>query len=402
MTTTRNPRENAIADGANGYDPEPSRFSRLFGDDIADVLNPASWTPGADLLDTQARLEREVAGAVDADRRLSADIRRLVFPRIEAAALAGEASGVHCAAPEQMDAIANGLLLNGEVEAADGITAIHETLSLTFIQVGVCIVSYRGDQETWAQRMYRRDHRYGGNSSLDEILDVLQRRGNARDGNRPSRLAARGIQAYAERMFLADYSDTRWRMCRGLPAPFELLTGAGILVPSRIGMTYPLAQAGVSVLRELLLEHERFVFVPKENPDYFLTTIGRALAPREYAIVETIDHQLERFEKTTHYDDAWKAIISDFRRDVGGAVVRGVFRASAIASPQIFYAHRDHAHIAALVALADSALQEQRGSPVLLDLAQAVCRATFGLDSYAPQLSVAYTNAGAPSTMIDY
>ena len=399
MTMIQDPRENAISDGANGCDPEPSRFSRLFGDDIADVLNPASWTPGADALDTQARLEREVADAVDADRRLAADIRRRVFPRIEAVALAGEASGVHCAAPEQIDAITNGRLLTGEVEAADGISAIHETLALTFIQVGVCIVSYDGDQETWAQRMYRRDHRSLDNSSLEEMFDLLQRRGDA--GDRLSRIAGRGIKAYAERMFLTENSDARWRMCRGLPAPVELLAGAGIYGPSESGMTYPLTQAGVSVLRELLLRHKRFIFVPNENADSILIAIGRALAPREYAIIDTIADQLERFEKTHYYEDSRRVALADFRRDVGDEVVRGVFRASAIAPPQIFYAHRDHAHIAALIALADSALQEQRGSPVLLDLAQAVCRATFGADSYAPQLTVAYTNADAPETMID-
>ena len=40
-----------------------------------------------------------------------------------------------------------------------------------------------------------------------------------------------------------------------------------------------------------------------------------------------------------------------------------------LAPPQLFYAHEDHADIAALVALADSVLQEQRGFPLLIDLA---------------------------------
>ena len=51
--------------------------------------------------------------------------------------------------------------------------------------------------------------------------------------------------------------------------------------------------------------------------------------------------------------------------------------------------------------MADSLFQEQIGYPVLLDLARLVCRATFGQDSYVPQLKVAYTDAGAPETMIE-
>ena len=393
--------ENERGDIAEPGGTYRSDFSRIFGDDLDSVLNPTSWTVGADLLDTQARMETEVADAVEQERRIADDIRSKIFPRIEAAALAGEASGVYRAAREQTDAIMNGLLLNGEVEAADGISAIHETLALTFIQIGVCLVSYDGDQQSWSNRMYRRDYRYRGDSPLDEMFELLQRRANRAD-DRPSRLAARGIRAYAERLFLTRNSEARWRMLRGLPAPVELLAGAGIYGPSESGTTYPITQAGVSVLRELLLQHKRFVFVPDGNADPLLATIGRALAPSEYAIIDTIDEQLERIEKNNYYDDKRRATIATFRRDAGDAVVRGVFRASAIAQPQVFYAHRDHVHAAALIALADSALQEQRGSPALLDLAQAVCRATFGVDSYAPQLSVAYTDAGAPATMIDY
>ncbi len=378
-----------------------SDFSRIFGDDLDSVLNPTSWTAGADLLDTQARMETEVADSVEQECRIANDIRSKFFPRIKVAALAGEASGVYHATPEQMAAIQNGLLLNGEVEAADGISAIHKTLAITFIQIGVCLVSYDGDQQSWSNRMYRRDYRYRGDSALDEMFELLQRRANRSD-DRPSRLAARGIRAYAERMFLTRNSEARWRMLRGLPTPVELLSGAGIYGPSESGITYPFRQAGVSILRELLLQHKRFVFVPHENADLFLATIGRALAPSEYAVIDTIDEQLERIERNNYYDDNRRATIAAFRQDVGDKVVRGVFRASTIAQPQVFYAHRDHAHVAALIALADSALQEQRGRPALLDLAQAVCRATFGVDSYAPQLSVAYTDAGAPATMIDY
>ena len=76
--------------------------------------------------------------------------------------------------------------------------------------------------------------------------------------------------------------------------------------------------------------------------------------------------------------------------------MEGVYRATPIAPAQVFYAHVDHVHEAAHIALADSTLQEHRGFPMLVTLADTVCTATFGTDSLVPQIQVAYTDAGAP------
>lgn len=252
--------------------------------------------------------------------------------------------------------------------------------------------------------MFRRDYRSDGSDRITEMLSALDGRrsnqGSATASERLSRLARRGIQAYAERMFLTRHSSARWRMCEGMPAPFELVSGAGLLSPGEAGMTYPLMEAGMDVMRELLLRHRRFVFVPKRARDGALLTIGQALAPLEYAVIDTINDQIEAIERTGHYDDYQRDVIARFRQDVGDIVVRGVFRASSMGPPQLFYAHRDHVHGAALIALADSVLQEQRSYPILLDLARMVCETTFGIDSFAPQLRVAHTDAGAPWTTI--
>ena len=50
----------------------------------------------------------------------------------------------------------------------------------------------------------------------------------------------------------------------------------------------------------------------------------------------------------------------------------------------------------ALIALADSALQEHRGFPMLIDLADTVCRAIFGTDSFTASTQLAYVEAGEP------
>jgi hypothetical protein len=67
-----------------------------------------------------------------------------------------------------------------------------------------------------------------------------------------------------------------------------------------------------------------------------------------------------------------------------------------MAPPQLFYAHRDHAHEAALIAMADSVMQEHRGFPMLVDLADTVCRSTFGADSFTASTQLAHAQAGEP------
>ena len=69
--------------------------------------------------------------------------------------------------------------------------------------------------------------------------------------------------------------------------------------------------------------------------------------------------------------------IPRFIERVASQVVVGLYRASVLAPAQLFYAHRDHAHFAAHIVLADSMFQEERGFPLLIDLADHVCR--FGV-----------------------
>ena len=404
MTTENNPGAPLPELPPKGARTGADTFASLFSESLDSLLDAESWTPGADLANTYARLEREVRLSVDRDRRVTSTIRENLFPRIGASALAGPESGVYRSTPAQIGRVHNELLLNGNVEGCAGISMNHETIAMTFIQIGVCLVSYQGDQQAWSQRMFRRDYRADGSDRIREMLSVLDKRRSEEDretaSDRLSRLARRGIQAYAERMFLTKHTSARWRMCEGMPAPFELVSGAGLVSEGDSRMTYPLMEAGMEILRELLLMHRRFVFIPRRGQDRSLLTIGHALAPLEYAVIDTIGDQIEAVEQTGHYDDYQREVIARFRQDVGDTVVRGVFRASSMGPPQVFYAHREHVHGAALIALADSVLQEHRSYPILLDLARTVCETTFGIDSFAPQLRVAYTDAGAPWTTI--
>ena len=96
-----------------------------------------------------------------------------------------------------------------------------------------------------------------------------------------------------------------------------------------------------------------------------------------------------------HYRETRKRM-EDFCSDIAPKIVIGLYRVWEGAPPYMFYAHKDCAEMAAHIAMADSMLQEHRGFPMLIDLADTVCGTTFGLDSFVSSVQIAYTDAGQP------
>lgn len=401
--------------GTGGQGEEASRndgisaasFRASFGEDLQRALDLDTWRTGEDLTTIYGRLADEVQDAIRQEEGVLRRIRHEIFPRLAGYPGAPAAAGVRQARAETLERIHRGLLFNGGVEACDGTRQLHDTLPLTIFQLGVTLVSYQGNQGTWSQRLFRRDLRAASDGALDELLDLLQRRGRRSGLNQAdprdqlSELAQRGILAYAERAILLRRSNAPWRMGHGNPAPYELLTGSG---------TMDLMVEATRLIRELIEGHQRFVFIASEPADRVLLTIGQALRPLEYAIVDTLKNQIEPLVAQGHFrgevtvDLTWDGEklarpsdwIGRFRDQVAPRVVIGVYRATRLAPAQVFYAHADHADLAAQLALADSILQEQRGFPLLIDLAHAVCGRVFGRESLVGPVSTAYTQANAP------
>ena len=115
--------------------------------------------------------------------------------------------------------------------------AVHDTLPLTITQIGVCLVSYRGDQGSWVHRLFRRDLRGAAATRSRRRWSCSSAGGGAAAGqpsrrDRLSDLARRGIMAYAERAVLLDRRRRLWRMGHGNPTPYELVTGSGMRASS--------------------------------------------------------------------------------------------------------------------------------------------------------------------------
>jgi hypothetical protein len=298
---------------------------------------------------------------------------------------------------ERLEEVHRKVLFNGAVEACDGTVASHDTLPVTITQIGVCLVSYRGNQGSWVHRIFRRDLRTSSRRDpIEETMEMLERRrkrgavDHKSSHDRLTDLARRAIMAYAERAVLLERSDAVWRLGHGNPTPYELVTGSGM--PELLG-------ASLGLMRRLVLEHRRFVFVPSSTSARELLTIGNALQPLEYAIVDTNEDTLSRIAEGHYRGEGWgeyKKPVEEFVKECGRRVVVGLYRASRLCQAQMFYAHVEHAHEAALIAMADSVLQEHRGFPMLIDLADGVCRASFGASTFAASTQLAYAEIGEP------
>ncbi len=394
--------------GDEAFPVSAKLFEEQFDENILQTLDIDSWRIGNDLGQEYRRIEREVREAEEFETEKEKKIRDEFFPRLAVLPNMPRQAGLHAVKEEDIIAVHNGLLFNGGVEACDGTIQIHDTLPLTIYQIGVSLVSYRGDQGTWGQRLFRRDLRQKG-ADVDEWIQFLERRGKRESASRMpgqdqlGELVQKAMLDYAERAILLRRSKAQWRLGHGNPVTYELLTGGGSLEV--------MVQA-TEVLRELIEKHQRFVFVASEPKERLFMTIGQALRPREYAIIGTLDDRLETwlhqarfkvgFSKKLTWDQeqiAAPAWIPRFIERIASKVVVGLFRPTLLAPAQLFYAHVDHSEIAAHIALADSMLKEQ-GKSLLLEMAHRVCSSVFG-DSLEALAESAYVAAGAHNRLFD-
>ncbi|MFY9822775.1 MAG: hypothetical protein WAM82_15440 [Thermoanaerobaculia bacterium] len=369
-------------------------YAAVHDERLSETLDLDTWRPGSDLVEMQERVRQEITEALEQEKNTQRYIREQIFPALRERSV--PEGGVYAAPLERVEKIQRQLLFNGAVEACDGTVATHDTLPVTITQIGVCLVSYQGDQGSWVHRLFRRDLRSKSGGLVEETMKLLERRyergaldqESTRD--RLSSLARRGIMAYAERAILLHRSDALWRLGHGSPTPYELVTGSGM--PE-------LLRKSLELMREFVIGHQRFVFVPSATAARHLLTIGDALRPLEYAIVDTQQETLSRIAEGHYRGQEWaglQAAVREFVDDCGDQILVGIYRASLHAPPQLFYAHVDYVHEAALIAMADSLLQEHRGFPMLIDLAHTFCSTTFGAEAFSALTQLAYAEAGAP------
>ncbi len=369
-------------------------FAEAYGVSFEQFIDLETWKTGPDLPSLYEELEEQVAKAVEEEEGRRDYIRNVLFPRIATGRRRSAESGLHAFTPAMLERSHSGFLFNGSVEACDGTSVVHDALPITITQLGVSLVSYNGPQGSYVHRLFRKDIQERASDPEVEIMELIERRekrsavGFDDDPEFSSELSRRGLQAYIERAILARESSAPWRMGHGHPAPYELLTGHWAHRPKMV-------DAGLSLMREIV-GLERFVFVPSAPRKRGLLTLGYALNPLEYLVLFDVQKDLEAMVERGGYRGQAKHAVEEFVHDVGPEIVVGLYRASSLAPPYLFYAHRDHVHCAALIAMGDSVLQIHRGFPMLIDTADKLCAAEFGASEFTSSVQHAYARAGSP------
>ncbi|MDA8071655.1 MAG: hypothetical protein M0Z82_08635 [Actinomycetota bacterium] len=377
-----------------GEDPlvEGDEYATAYGETLAETLDLDSWEAGFDLEALYGRVEAEIGPAIEQERRIQDTVRRELFPLLARAHDAPPEAGVHSAGLADLEDVTRKVLFSGELETCDGTTSTHDTLLVTVTQIGICLISYQGHELALSQRLFRRDLRVSSHDPLDEVRAILERRqtraatgvNDRRDTL--SELGRRGIMSYAERATLLDRSHAAWRMGHGNPVPYELLTGSGSM---------ELLAASLAVLRRLV-DYQQWVFVPSALKDRVLLTLGAALRPLEYAVVRSAESTLARIVEGGHYGGEWHQEAKRFVEQIGPKIAVGIYRAGPHSPATPFFGHVERIHEAAHVAMADSLLQEYRGFPLSIDLADAACQAVFGGAAFDDAVTAAYQIKGEP------
>jgi hypothetical protein len=151
-----------------------------FESELVKSLNIDSWTTGLNLNDLYSRLEleKEVVESLNNEDKARAILREKIIPQFANSEASIPYSGLYNVTPEQIQKAHYGLLFNGGVEATDGTIVTHDTIPLTVTQIGVCLVSYNGEQGAYAHRIYRKDLKIKGDDPLSDVLELLNQRRN--------------------------------------------------------------------------------------------------------------------------------------------------------------------------------------------------------------------------------
>lgn len=370
------------------FNPD-QQFEDAYGDTLEQVLDVRTWIEGHDLAGLYDKLREEVAAAAAQENDVRQVIRQQFFPKLAQRDI--PEAGVYSVTPEQIEQVHRLVLFNGAVEAVDANLNSYDSLPLTATQIGIALVRYNGSENTWVHRFFRRDLRERHENLLEEAMRLLERRQQRGgldehdDRDLLNRLVREGVMNYVERAAMLHHAQAVWRVGHGSPVPFSLLTGSGL--PSFLSLS-------LKLLRELLLQHKRFLFIPSSPARRELLTLGSALEPLEYMVVDSARDSMYRVAASNRtLGSKAQAEALQFVEELGPQILVGIFRASQTAPVYLFYAHRDHIHEAALIALADSVLQAYRGFPMLIDLADTACRNSLGIDTLKPNIETAFAEA---------
>ncbi len=236
---------------------------------IADVVTSAPW----------ASLEVHLDGLrdrVDASLERAHGLREAY--REELLSRSPElAEQVHRPSRSALDA-AERLLATGTVAAADGTVDAVPLLTGSKIQVGVVLVSNRGEVVDLVTRIFEYELASGASSATDFFAQL-------RTARSISNLLSRAVMLFGERRLLRDH-PADWRMIHGELMPHELRTGAG-RPDANLPPTFDLVRSYV--------DSETFIAVSESPQDLDILNAAVLLEPGEYIVIRSMVETLSVF-----------------------------------------------------------------------------------------------------------
>lgn len=367
-----------------GNDFSVDSFRQVFGIDLNETIDIDKWNTGLDLAEQLPRIEEDWLKVKSEQTSNQKTIRETIFPRIKELAHVPHAGLCENISEikELVERVQKGFLFNGAVTACASTIASYQTVPMTINQIGVCLINYERQYGTYSHTLIRSPElRFKSESSFKDLLNLIERRKSEEDGRNKERImseiAVRGIRAYMERLLLLERKSekSKWILGNGEPMPHELMRGfwAG---------KKELSEKSLGLIKRMV-QHQRFVYVQGSEKLEELWMYGDALLPFEYLILDSLEDVLKHRIRGGNIRPPIRDDYMDFAKEVGSKIVRGIYRISAQAEPQIFYGHVDHIRTAALVAMADSVFQLYKGKPMLLDLASNICQISFSQNDMA-------------------
>ncbi|HLG40898.1 MAG TPA: hypothetical protein VI461_14560, partial [Chitinophagaceae bacterium] len=299
-------------------------FKKSFGENFSDAIDIETWRIGENLAELYPVIENELLKAKQDEERNHQVFREKVFPRIKELQNVPHA-GLHqdVDSEEIIEKIHCGFLFNGAVTACGSVSAIYETVPISITQIGICLVNYQGQHGSYSHRLYRRDLRFKSDDPIKDAFDLIEKRKSddllGENRAKLSTLAVRGIKTYAERAILLEKSNSSWLMASGSPTPYELMTG---FWASRAEMK----ERSTALMRKMVLEHSRFVYVQSSTTNPLLWTFGNALKPFEYLIIDTLQDNLVRLVERGGTRGEFRKTYEKFAEEVGSKIAMGVYK----------------------------------------------------------------------------
>jgi hypothetical protein len=264
----------------------------------------------------------------------------------------------------------------GIITAADGTVAPVPLLAGSKIQVGVVIVSNRGDIVDLVTRVFETELTSGAKDAREYFT-------NLRKARSISNLLSRAIMLFGERKLLFEQT-ANWRFVHGELMPHELRTGAG--KPAKnLPPTFELMYKYIN--------SKNFIAVSEASDDIDILNAAILLQPGEYIVIRSLEDTLNVFldgdpdigQSRANFIDVDRARFREFIASAGPQVAVVLVKAGM--KPFLLECHVERIEEAVAMFLTDALWVKGlpvdgsgftiRGFPFHIDLADQVAGTLF-------------------------